>query len=62
MEQLGQDTIEYKQRQVSILSQESFYRELNADEAEKAQEGNFNFDHPGTCVASTCRCVCFDKV
>jgi uridine kinase len=29
-----------------ILSQDSFYRELNPSEAAKAMKGTFNFDHP----------------
>lgn len=29
------------------ISQDSFYRELNAAEKIKASKGQFNFDHPG---------------
>jgi len=47
MEQLGQEDIDCKQRRVAIISQESFYRELNEDELEEAHKGEFNFDHPG---------------
>ena len=47
MEQLGQDGVESNQRRVVIISQESFYRELCAEEAEDAKVGNFDFDHPG---------------
>ncbi|KAL9989040.1 hypothetical protein ACROYT_G003548 [Oculina patagonica] len=44
MEQLGQDGVE--SRRVVIISQDSFYRELQEDEAEDAKVGNFDFDHP----------------
>ena len=47
MEQLGQDGVESNQRRVVIISHESFYRELCAEEAEDAKVGNFDFDHPG---------------
>ena len=33
-----------------ILSQESFYRDLTAEEFAQANAGNFNFDHPGQCL------------
>jgi len=46
MEQLDQDRVESNQRRVVIISQESFYRELSAEEAEDAKVGNFDFDHP----------------
>ena len=45
MEQIGQDEI--VSRRVVIISQESFYKELDEDDAREALEGNFNFDHPG---------------
>lgn len=32
--------------QVVSISQDSFYRELSADEKQKAAVGRFNFDHP----------------
>ena len=47
MEKLGQDEIDHRQRQVVCISQDSFYRELNAAESLKASKGLFNFDHPG---------------
>ena len=47
MEQLDQDRVASNQRRVVIISQESFYRELSAEEAEDAKVGHFNFDHPG---------------
>ena len=34
-------------RQIISLSQDSFYRELNATEIAQAKKGTFNFDHPG---------------
>lgn len=43
---LGQSEVETRQRQVVIISQDSFYRELNAEEKEMAAAGTFNFDHP----------------
>lgn len=52
MEQLGQDDIDCKQRRVVIISQESFYRELDEDELKDANKGEFNFDHPGTLHAT----------
>ncbi|XP_065830146.1 uridine-cytidine kinase 2-B-like isoform X2 [Oscarella lobularis] len=35
-------------RNVCILHQDSFYKELNAEETQQASEGNYNFDHPDT--------------
>ena len=35
-----------EEKQVVILSQDSFYRELTPAEAAKAMKGTFNFDHP----------------
>ena len=35
------------ERKVISLSQDSFYRELNTTEGQKAAKGLFNFDHPG---------------
>ena len=35
-----------EEKQVVILSQDSFYRELTPVEAAKAMKGTFNFDHP----------------
>lgn len=48
MELLGQNKIDHHQRQVAILSQDSFYRELTPEQKAKALKGQFNFDHPGT--------------
>lgn len=47
MELLGQNKIDHHQRQVAILSQDSFYRELTPEQKAKALKGQFNFDHPG---------------
>jgi hypothetical protein len=43
MERLGHQ----HQRRVITLAQDSFYRELTADENSRALKGEFNFDHPG---------------
>lgn len=47
---LGQNEVDYRQKQVVILSQDSFYRVLTAEQKVKALKGQFNFDHPGECV------------
>lgn len=47
MELLGQNKIDHHQRQVVILSQDSFYKELTPEQKSKALKGQFNFDHPG---------------
>ena len=36
-----------KERNITALSQDSFYRELNEKESILAMKGLFNFDHPG---------------
>ncbi|XP_059420055.1 uridine-cytidine kinase 2-B-like [Carassius carassius] len=46
MELLGQNKIDRHQRQVVILSQDSFYRELTPEQKAKALKGQYNFDHP----------------
>jgi len=46
MEKLGQNEMNIGEKQVVHLSQDSFYRELNQAESEKARKGMFNFDHP----------------
>lgn len=48
MQQLGQDDVDHKQRQVVIINQDTFYRPLSEEENAKALKGEFNFDHPGT--------------
>lgn len=47
IEKLGQTNLDETRRQVVSISQDSFYRELNAAEKVKASKGQFNFDHPG---------------
>lgn len=47
MELLGQNKIDHHQRQVVILSQDSFYKVLTPEQKAKAVKGQFNFDHPG---------------
>ncbi|XP_032814881.2 uridine-cytidine kinase 2 isoform X1 [Petromyzon marinus] len=46
MELLGQHEVDQRQRQVVILSQDSFYRELSPEQSARAAKGQFNFDHP----------------
>lgn len=46
MQQLGQDDVDHKQRQVVIINQDTFYRPLTEEENTKALKGEFNFDHP----------------
>lgn len=48
MELLGQNEVERRQRKVLILSQDSFYKVLTAEQQGKALKGQYNFDHPGT--------------
>lgn len=50
IEKLGQTNLDETRRQVVSISQDSFYRELNAAEKIKASKGQFNFDHPGLMV------------
>ena len=47
MVQLGQAEVDSRQRQVFIISQDSFYRNLSPEEHQLALQGKFNFDHPG---------------
>lgn len=53
MELLGQNKIDHHQRQVAILSQDSFYKVLTPEQKAKALKGQFNFDHPGRCSRRT---------
>ncbi|XP_074702721.1 uridine-cytidine kinase 1 isoform X1 [Strix aluco] len=46
MELLGQNEVERRQRKVLILSQDSFYKVLTAEQKAKALKGQYNFDHP----------------
>ncbi|XP_025783576.1 uridine-cytidine kinase 2 [Puma concolor] len=43
---LGQNEVDCRQKQVVILSQDSFYRVLTSEQKAKALKGQFNFDHP----------------
>jgi len=43
---LGQSNVATEKRQVIVLGQGSFYRELSSDEQLLANAGKFNFDHP----------------
>ncbi|GCC35052.1 uridine-cytidine kinase 2 isoform X1 [Chiloscyllium punctatum] len=43
---LGQNEIDHHKRQVVIVSQDSFYQVLTAEQKGKAMKGQFNFDHP----------------
>ncbi|XP_030351349.1 uridine-cytidine kinase 2 isoform X1 [Strigops habroptila] len=43
---LGQNEVDYRQKQVVIVSQDSFYRVLTSEQKSKALKGQFNFDHP----------------
>lgn len=44
---LGQHEVDHRQKQVVILSQDSFYRVLTPEQKARALKGQFNFDHPG---------------
>ncbi|KAI1904751.1 hypothetical protein AGOR_G00008920 [Albula goreensis] len=46
MELLGQNKVDHRQRKVVIVSQDSFYRVLTAEQKAKALKGQYNFDHP----------------
>ncbi|XP_069783635.1 uridine-cytidine kinase 2-like [Narcine bancroftii] len=46
VELLGQNKIDQDQRQVVILSQDSFYKVLTTEQRIKASKGQYNFDHP----------------
>ncbi|KAF7241421.1 Uridine-cytidine kinase 2 [Varanus komodoensis] len=43
---LGQNEVDHRQKQVVILSQDSFYRVLTTEQKARALKGQFNFDHP----------------
>ncbi|XP_078497653.1 uridine-cytidine kinase 2 [Lissotriton helveticus] len=43
---LGQNEVDHRQKQVVMLSQDSFYKVLTAEQKAKALKGQFNFDHP----------------
>merc|ERR1712098_1038913 len=46
LHRLGQQEVEEANKQVVIISLNSFYRELTPSEHAKARKGTFNFDHP----------------
>ncbi|XP_055520251.1 uridine-cytidine kinase 2-like [Leucoraja erinacea] len=46
VELLGQNKVDQDQRQVVILSQDSFYKVLTTEQRVKASKGQYNFDHP----------------
>ncbi|GFO12242.1 uridine kinase [Plakobranchus ocellatus] len=46
MEQLGQTSLLENNRMVTIISQDSFYRDLTLEEHKRATKGEYNFDHP----------------
>lgn len=52
MEQLGQQSVLEHNRRVTIISQDSFYRDLTLEEHKKANKGGYNFDHPGISIIS----------
>lgn len=65
MELLGQNKIDHHQRQVAILSQDSFYKVLTPEQKAKAVKGQFNFDHPGMSTGTKLvygRCVYYKSV
>ncbi|KAG8436515.1 hypothetical protein GDO86_007571 [Hymenochirus boettgeri] len=43
---LGQNEVDHHQKQVVMISQDSFYRILTPEQKTKAIKGQFNFDHP----------------
>ncbi|XP_056379574.1 uridine-cytidine kinase 2 [Hyla sarda] len=43
---LGQNEVDHHQKQVVMISQDSFYRILTPEQKSKALKGQFNFDHP----------------
>lgn len=45
MEQLGQ--LDSCHKRVVMLSQDSFYKKLDAKDKKLANRGDYNFDHPG---------------
>ena len=47
MDQLGQNLLPDRRDMVTIINQDSFYRDLTPDEHKRAMKGEYNFDHPG---------------
>uniref|UniRef100_A0A0B6ZG05 uridine/cytidine kinase n=1 Tax=Arion vulgaris TaxID=1028688 RepID=A0A0B6ZG05_9EUPU len=60
MEQLGQQSVLEHNRRVTIISQDSFYRELTPEEHKKASRGEYNFDHPDAFNVELMRKVLMD--
>lgn len=50
MEQLGQDGLASEEKQVVIINQDGFYKDLNEEQRKAAADGEYNFDHPGESV------------
>jgi uridine kinase len=46
MEALGQADVLDSQRKVVCVAQDSFYKQLSTEEANKAAKGQYDFDHP----------------
>jgi uridine kinase len=46
MDLLGQTDVDSNNRQVIIISQDCFYKNLDEEERDRAQRGLYNFDHP----------------
>jgi len=46
MEALGQADVLDSQRKVVCIAQDSFYKQLSPEEAQKALKGQYDFDHP----------------
>ncbi|XP_071802149.1 uridine-cytidine kinase 2-like [Asterias amurensis] len=46
VERLGQRNLDCRKRQVTVIGQDSFYRDLTNGEQARALKGQFNFDHP----------------
>ncbi|XP_064649683.1 uridine-cytidine kinase 2-B-like [Lineus longissimus] len=46
MDLLGQTDVDSNNRQVVIISQDCFYKNLDEEERDRAQRGLYNFDHP----------------
>ena len=55
MTELGQEDLDSRQRQVVMVSQDSFYHNLLPVDRQAADAGEYNFDHPGDSVNSPLR-------
>ena len=45
-------------QKVAILSQDSFYHDLTDSQRQAADEGLYNFDHPGVMSVQLASCMC----